>query len=258
MTALRARLRRLAVAATAIAATLMPAGPAHAAADGTGWSSGWLYTSDTTFHFSARLPGAVVGGDGTDSDGTRSGLAAYVQDTSNDGVCVRGLAVAATGVLFDGTVCDGQPTQYFYPGAFSGSFSYTIFRVRPDGSGINSHATWVPDSASDPGLRHSGTGASWQYWAPGVILFSLTRNGVQFHGRGDVSGSARSTYGTIVRTGSSDCASGSLTDGTTVASNDACAPNWWADTPLKDFRGTISVRACASGACVDGLIPEAF
>jgi hypothetical protein len=245
-----------AVAATA--AVLVPASPAQASANGSGWSSAWTYYTNTSFSYSATLPGGLVGGGGVDYNGTRSSLYAYVQDNSYDGVCVRGFAFSSTRVLFDGTVCDGQPVKYFYPPAFSSYFYYAIFRVRPDGSGINSHATVVPDSSSDPGLRVAGTGVNWRYYAGFNFQFDISRDGVDFSGYGGATTSGRWAGGSVSRKGTAYCAAATLGDGTRSTGNYVCSPNTSATVPVGYFNGTINLHACALGPCLDGLVPDPF
>src|SRR5437764_244873 len=108
-------------------------------------------------------------------------------------------------------------------------------RVAVAGAAVAAAIAAMLMPASPAPAATAGNGVDWFYTAPSVALFYLTRDGVQFSGRSDTNGSARSVSGTIIRTPSSEWAQGTLSDGLTTSSAYVHSPNWWADTPLRDF-----------------------
>jgi hypothetical protein len=53
------------------------------------------------------------------------------------------VALASNGVLFDGTVCDGQPAKYFYPPSFTGSLYIYLQTVNSNGT-VAASVTVIP------------------------------------------------------------------------------------------------------------------
>ncbi len=260
---LRVRLHRVAVAGAAsvaaIAAVLLPASAANAAANGTGWSASWDYYTDTSFTYGATLPGVSLVGFGVDGNGTRSSVAAALQDTARDGYCARAYMIGGGNESIQ-TVCDGQASRSISLPNFTGGLAVVIARILPDGTFKQSNLVVIPDSSGDPTLRTTGTGVSWQYTSMSNFSFEVRRPGVDLVGFGGATTSAnpdRFALATVNRTAPSACSAATVYDAYGHGSAGvACSSSTFGQVPIASFEGAITAHACALSQCLDASITD--
>lgn len=252
------------VGATLVAAVtgaLLTASPAQAA-DGAGMSASWNYYQSDAFQVAATLPGVKLTGFGSDQNGSRN-LYGSIEDTANDGRCSRVVIRANGSDLVDETTCGNGTYKTFSTGSgiFDNGFLVLVYRtISGTTNADKSLFVAIPSSATDAGVRTTGTGASWSYYTATDYTYSLVRPGVRLTGYGS-DGSSRSTINTVEKTATgSGCASATVkagdvsTSGSTCTSTAGYFARW-------DLDGGLNVKACykptsAAEACLSTYVPK--
>jgi hypothetical protein len=153
-----------------------------------------------------------------------------LEDTAVDSRCakvyVTGRRNGQVATLVDQKVCDGQPYVTPATGSFTGSMSIWLSRFDPSG-GFDDKSFFleIPDSAADPDLRQTTTGASF-FFSERQFVYGVQRPGAQVTGSGtQLYDDARSLTGTLKHTGpAGTCASAEATDYLNVLNASTCAP----------------------------------
>ncbi|TLP57031.1 hypothetical protein [Microbispora triticiradicis] len=254
------------VGATLVAAVtgaLLTASPAQAA-DGAGMSASWNYYRSDAFQVGATLPGVKLTAFGSDQSGSRN-LHGTIEHVADDGRCSRVVirAINVSSDLVNETTCGNGTYKTFSTG--SGSFDdgllVLVYRTIPGTTNADkSLFVAIPSSATDAGVRTTGTGASWSYYTATDYTYSLVRPGVRLTGYGSDDG-GRSTLNTLEKTATgSGCASANVkvgdvnTSGSTCTGTAAYFSRWNLD-------GGLTAKACykptsAAEACLSTYLPK--
>ncbi len=179
--------------AVAVGAVVVgPATPAHAVADGTGWSWDWRYTSPNDFVFTGTLRGVHLTGFGTDDDGIRQIWGTITDTTPGNGLCavIKIFGPDGREIYSRNTLCAGSDDFVTRPfrGARSNQVVFQLNDSRHDDTGIRQifrdriQSSIFENGKDDTEFRSPNTGAFWHYLESNRVQFGVSRTGVRLVG----------------------------------------------------------------------------
>ncbi len=259
----------LVVALIAVAAVVVPSGPAQAVnlpvEDGTGWSFRFRYNSPTDLSIGGTVPGVLVSVGADDIDGDRTIAPLLIDTAPGDGFCAGLIVFTDDGVqVGDRLVTCGGSVLLTLP-VIHGDVTIVPYQTLPGRTDIVGayYVGTVPSFRDDPAMRTAGTGFNWNYTNATDFNFETVIPGAHVTGSGSRQGpDTRRAQFSIFWTGGSGCVQADIqgeSDPTIPGGNVAVAcPFGSGFGSMSDMHNAIDVRTFAGSHVLRGQVAIPF